>query len=212
MRVRTRIKICGIRQPKDGAFAARQGADAIGLVFYDKSPRAVDVAQARQVVAALPPFVVAVGLFVDAPAEFVEQVRRQVPLAFLQFHGDESAEYCRQFACPYIKAVRMREGVDLHEACRRYADASGLLLDSYSPAAPGGTGESFDWTRVPVNLSLPLILAGGLTPGNVGRAVKQVQPYGVDVSGGVEKAKGEKDNSRIIAFIEEVRRADQQRA
>lgn len=210
--MRTRIKICGIRQPKDGAFAARQGADAIGLVFYDQSPRAVDAAQARQVIAALPPFVTAVGLFVDAPAEYVEQIRREVPLALLQFHGEESAEYCRQFSCPYIKAVRMREGVDLREACRQHTGAAGLLLDTFSPAMPGGTGESFDWSRVPLNLPLPVILAGGLTPGNVGRAIKQLQPYGVDVSGGVEKAKGEKDNSRIIAFIEEVRRVDQQRA
>lgn len=210
--MRTRIKICGIRQPKDGVFAARQGADAIGLVFYDKSPRAVDAEQARQIAAALPPFVTVVGLFVDASADFVNQIRQRVPLSLLQFHGDETAEYCRQFSCPYIKAVRMRPGVDLAQEAMQYAGAAGLLLDTFSSTAPGGTGEAFDWSRVPMNLPLPVILAGGLTPGNVGRAIKQVQPFAVDVSGGVEKAKGEKDNSRIIAFIEEVRRADQQRS
>lgn len=210
--MRTRIKICGIRQPADGEFAARHGADAIGLVFYDKSPRAVDAARASAIVAELPPFVTAVGLFVDASAAQVKKIRSEVSLGLLQFHGDESPEYCRQFGCPYIKAVRMREGVDLAKVCAQFSGAAGLLLDSYSPTTPGGTGESFDWARIPEQLSLPIILAGGLTPANVARAATKVRPFGVDVSGGVEKSKGEKDHSRIVAFIEEVKRVDQQSA
>ncbi len=202
----TRVKICGITVPEDGLEAARLGADAIGMVFYAKSPRAVDAEQAAKIVAALPPFVTTVGLFVNASVEEVSGVLAEVSLDLLQFHGDESPEYCVQFGRPYIKAIRMREGVDLSAELRRYSSGRGLLLDTYTPGVPGGTGESFDWDRVPENLASQIILAGGLTPDNVGEAIKQVRPYAVDVSGGVEASKGKKDAAKVAAFMGEVKR------
>ncbi len=202
----TRVKICGITVPEDGLEAARLGADAIGMVFYAKSPRAVDAEQAAKIVAALPPFVTTVGLFVNASVEEVSGVLAEVSLDLLQFHGDESPEYCVQFGRPYIKAIRMREGVDLSAELQRYSSGRGLLLDTYTPGVPGGTGESFDWDRVPENLASQIILAGGLTPDNVGEAIKQVRPYAVDVSGGVEASKGKKDAAKVAAFMGEVKR------
>lgn len=202
--MRTRVKICGITRPDDGQTAARLGADAIGLVFYAPSPRAVTLTQAQAVVAALPPFVSVVALFVDpAPAE-VEQVLAAVPVDLLQFHGDEAPEDCRRYGRPYIKAIRMRPGLDVVAEAGRYADARGVLLDTYDPALVGGTGAAFDWSRVPAGLPLPVILAGGLTAANVAQAIKQVRPYAVDVSGGVEAAKGIKDAALLAAFIKEV--------
>lgn len=198
---RTRVKICGVTRPEDGLHAASCGADAIGLVFYPASPRAVDAARALAVTRALPPFVTVVGLFVDPDPAWVRRVLAKVPLDLLQFHGDESPDACGAFGRPYLKAVAMREGVDLRALARRYGSACGLLLDSYHVAVRGGSGLAFDWSRVPRDLGLPLVLAGGLTPENVADAVRQVRPYGVDVSSGVEAAKGLKDPARVAAFI-----------
>jgi phosphoribosylanthranilate isomerase len=206
--IRTRIKVCGITNPEDGREAARLGADAIGLVFYARSPRAVDAATASRICAGLPPFVTAVGLFVDPEPEFVTSVLREVPLDLLQFHGDESPEACARHGRPYIKAVRMREGVDLNATAERYRDSRGLLLDAYRPGIPGGTGESFAWERVPRRLDTPIILAGGLNPGNIGEAIRCARPFAVDVSSGVEAAKGRKDHSLMAQFVKEVTDVD----
>jgi len=204
--MRTRVKICGITRPEDGREAARLGADAVGLVFYAKSPRAVAPALAAEVVAALPPFVTSVGLFVNPGPDAVEAVLAEVPLDLLQFHGDESPEFCQQFGRPYIKAIRMHDDINLAAERVRYRESRGLLLDTYQPDVPGGTGASFDWQRIPKNLASTIILAGGLTPENVGEAIKQVQPYAVDVSGGVEAGKGIKDAEKMAAFMGEVKR------
>lgn len=203
--MRTRVKICGITRVEDGLAAARAGADAIGLVFYARSPRAVSAAQARTIVRALPPFVTTVGLFVDAAAEDVRHVLQAVPLDLLQFHGDESPEQCRIYGRPYLKALRMREGVDVAAAARTYSDAAGLLVDTYVEGVAGGTGLAFEWSRLPHDLARPVILAGGLTPDNVAAAVAQVRPWAVDVSGGVEAAPGLKDVAKIAAFIRGVK-------
>lgn len=204
--MRTRVKICGITRPQDAIAAAQAGADAIGLVFYPASPRAVDIDQAREIVTALPPFVTTVGLFVDAEEATIRQVLAALPLDMLQFHGDESPGACRHYARPYIKALRMREEADVLGAAREYHDAAGLLLDTYQAGVPGGTGDSFDWRRVPAHLTTPVVLAGGLTPENVAEAVITARPYGVDVSGGVESQKGIKDAYKIRSFIAEVER------
>lgn len=199
--MRTRVKICGITRPEDGLAAARLGADAIGLVFYARSPRAVDAERAAAIVRSLPPFVTAVGLFVDAPRADIEAVLARVPLGLLQFHGDECPADCGTYGLPYIKAVRMRPGLDLAGFAGAYPDAAGLLLDAYVAGVPGGTGERFDWGRIPRDFDRPLILAGGLDADNVAAAIEQVRPYGVDVSGGVEAAKGIKDHQRLQAFF-----------
>ena len=202
-----RSKICGITRVEDALTAAEQGADAIGLVFYAKSPRAVDASRAREVLCALPPFVTSVGLFVDAPKEEVEEILRLVPLDLLQFHGDETVEYCESFGRPYIKALRVRPDLPLRQQCASFASASGILLDSYVPGVPGGTGEAFDWSLVPADLGKPVILAGGLDAQNVAAAIAQVRPYAVDVSGGVERDKGLKDPRKVAAFLQAVRAA-----
>jgi phosphoribosylanthranilate isomerase len=202
-----RIKICGLRDATSARTAAELGADAIGLVFYEASPRNVSAPQASEIVAALPPFVSSVGLFVDAESEFVSEILRAVPLDILQFHGDESPAYCGSFGRPYLKAVRVQAGLDLVEYAHRYSDARALLCDAYSPAAPGGTGERFDWALLPSTLPLPLVLSGGLTPENVGQAVKQVRPWAVDVSSGVERSRGVKDMERTARFINAAREA-----
>ena len=206
--MRTRVKICGITRPEDAHAAALLGADAIGLVFYASSPRAVSIEQAQTIVCALPAFVTVVGLFVDAAPAEIEQVLQSVRIDTLQFHGHEAAEQCGRYRRPYIKALRMREDVDVAACARDYADAAALLLDTYHEKITGGTGEPFDWSRVPENINIPIILAGGLTPQNVVAAVRQVRPYGVDVSGGVESAKGIKDSQKMAAFIEEVNRVN----
>lgn len=204
----TRVKICGITRPEDALAAARLGAAAIGLVFYAPSPRAVSIAQAQAVLQVLPPFVTTVGLFVDAEAGWIEEVLAAVPLDLLQFHGDETPEQCARYHRPYLKAVRMRPAVDLAECARRYHNARALLLDTYQPGLPGGTGAAFDWSRVPAQLDKPIVLAGGLTPANVAAAITAVRPYAVDVSGGVESAKGIKDAAKMAAFIKEVTRVE----
>ncbi|MCI0400110.1 MAG: phosphoribosylanthranilate isomerase [Gammaproteobacteria bacterium] len=205
---RVKVKICGITRPEDARSAANLGADAIGLVFYQGSRRAVTVHEALNIVRVLPPFVSKVGLFVDATANEIEAILSDVPLDVLQFHGEESPEVCRRYSIPYIKAVRMRENVDLASIEEEYADACGLLLDSYKEGVKGGAGESFDWSKVPKHLSKPIILAGGLTPENVGRAIAEVGPYAVDVSGGVESSYGVKDAAKIAAFMRGVSNAN----
>jgi len=205
--MRTRVKICGITRMVDARTAAEAGADAIGLVFYPPSPRFLSREQARTVRRALPPFVGAVALFVNAGREEVARVLDEVRPDALQFHGEESPDFCEQFGVPYIKACRVREGVDLLEYLGPYSGASGWLADAYVEAY-GGTGTSFDWSVVPRRRSLPLVLSGGLTSDNVGDAIRLVRPWGVDVSSGVESAPGIKDAARIAAFIKEVRNAD----
>lgn len=200
-----RIKICGLRNARQAVTAARQGADAIGLVFYAPSPRAVDIDLACEIVAALPPFVSSVGLFVNAEPDWVKAVLARVPLDLLQFHGEESPDYCRQFCRPYLKAVRVKPGLDLLEYAARYSDAKGLLVDAWVPGVPGGTGESFDWALLPADLPLPLVLSGGLHAGNVRAAINQVHPWAVDVSSGVESSRGVKDDQKMAAFINAVR-------
>ncbi|AZC30030.1 phosphoribosylanthranilate isomerase [Pseudomonas chlororaphis] len=200
-----RSKICGITRIEDALAAVEAGADAIGLVFYAKSPRAVNVQQARAIIAALPPFVTTVGLFVNASRCELGEILDAVPLDLLQFHGDETPADCEGYHRPYIKALRVKAGDDIAGGCAVYARASGILLDTYVEGVPGGTGEAFDWSLVPQGLSKPIILAGGLTAENVGQAIAQVRPYAVDVSGGVEQSKGIKDHAKIRAFMQAVR-------
>lgn len=206
--MKTKTKICGITNVGDALAAANAGADAIGLVFFDPSPRAVDVAQARGIAAAVPAFVTLVGLFVNPDADYVRNILDQVPLDLLQFHGDESPEFCNQFGRRWIKAVRVATTEDVEDAFERYSLGSGLLLDAYDPNLYGGTGKSFDWTLIPQQRPLPLILAGGLNSDNVARAITAVKPWAVDVSGGVEIRKGVKDATRIKEFLNEVHRVD----
>jgi len=206
--MRTRVKICGLTRSEDARAAVTAGADAIGLVFYPLSPRAVTPQQALEVIARLSPFVTVVGLFVDERRERIAAVLEAVRIDLLQFHGDESPEACAGHGRPWIKAVRMREGVDLPAVRARYAGAAALLLDAYRPGVPGGTGSGFDWTRIPPDLCGDIILAGGLTPETVEQAVRRVRPYAVDVSGGVERSKGVKDAGKIAAFMRGVRRGE----
>lgn len=203
--MRTRVKICGLTREEDVQAACEAGADAIGLVFYAPSPRAVTVEQAKMIVQHVPPFVSVTALFVNPRVDEVQAVLAQIPaISLLQFHGDETPEFCRQFGRAYIKAIPMRDEVDLAQQALLYDDALGLLVDTYKPGVPGGSGESFDWHRLPKSLSKPLILAGGLTPDNVAQAIAQVHPYAVDVSGGVELAKGVKDTAKVAAFMASV--------
>ncbi|MBB5018798.1 phosphoribosylanthranilate isomerase [Chitinivorax tropicus] len=203
-----KIKICGLTRIEDVQAAAQLGADALGFVFYPPSPRHLAIPQAAKLVSALPPFMTSVGLFVDAEPAVVRSVLQTVPLDLLQFHGDESPDYCQQFDRPYLKAVRVRPGLDLLAYAKAHRDARGLLLDAYVEGQPGGTGHQFDWQLIPKGLPLPVVLSGGLTPDNVADAVTQVKPWAVDVSSGVESAKGIKDAARIAAFINGVRNAN----
>lgn len=204
MSERIRVKICGIRNLETALVAAEMGADAIGLVFYERSPRFVTPEQADNICKHLPPFVNKVGLFVNAASDTIYPILEQVKLDTIQFHGDEPADFCHQFGIPYIKAVRMQAGVDLHSIMSEYANASAILLDAYVKGVEGGTGKNFDWSLIPKNFGKPIILAGGLNAGNVKLAIQQVSPYGVDVSGGVESEKGLKDPAKIKEFIREV--------
>lgn len=206
--MRTRIKICGFTRVDQLLQATHLGVDAVGLVFYPPSPRNVGIEQAQALCRTVPPFVSVVGLFVDAPAEQVREILQQVPLTLLQFHGDETPAYCQQFGLPYIKAVRVKPGLDLLQYATDFASARGLLLDAYVAGVPGGTGESFDWTLIPADLPLPVVLSGGLAPENVAEAISRVHPWAVDVSSGVEQGKGNKDLARMAAFIDGVRNAD----
>ena len=206
----TRIKICGITRVEDGLAAAQAGADAIGLVFAEKSPRRVTSDQAHAIARELPPFITTVALFVNPGREEVEQVMQHVRPDCLQFHGEETPEFCAQFGVPWLKAARVRPGVDLLQFAARYGAAQGVLLDAYSPAAHGGTGERFDWGLIPEHLPRPVVLAGGLMPSNVAEAVRAANPWAVDVSSGVEAAPGIKDAAKVAAFVNEVRRVDVQ--
>lgn len=202
-----RIKICGITRIEDALAAADAGADAIGLVFHAASPRAVSAEQAATIVRALPPFITSVGLFVDASEQQINEVLSQVPLDLLQFHGDEPDAFCQRFGRPYLKALRVRSGDDLDALAANWPGASGILLDSYKPGVPGGTGETFDWSLIPAQRDWSLVLAGGLNAANVRQAIGLTTPWAVDISGGVEASKGIKDASKINAFIQEVKRA-----
>ena len=204
----TRIKICGITRPEDALRAAELGADAIGLIFYSGSARNVTAGRAREVVARLPPFVTTVGLFVDAPRSEVEAVLAVVSLDLLQFHGDESPAYCEAFDRPYIKAIAAAPGVDLLQSAGFHAKARALLVDAYVPGVAGGTGVQADWSAIPRNLPIPVVLAGGLHAGNVSEAIRTVRPWAVDVSSGVELSRGVKDHNKMAAFVRGVRDAD----
>ena len=203
----TAIKICGITREQDALAAAHCGANAVGFVFYAKSPRAVTPARAAALMRVLPPFVTSVALFVDADVAAVKHTMAMARADLLQFHGDESPAYCRQFGVPYLKALRVRPGVDLLQYARDYHDAKALLLDAYVEGTPGGTGATFDWALIPKNLPLPVVLSGGLTPENVTVAIKAVRPWAADVSSGVESARGIKDAAKIAAFVTGVRNA-----
>lgn len=203
--MRTRVKICGLTRQEDVNAVAEAGADAIGLVFYEPSPRSVTIEQARKLIQVVPPFITVVGLFVNASAEEVRKTLEHVPLDLLQFHGDESADYCAGFDRPYIKAIRVSAETEIDANAKQYAAARGLLLDTYEAGKPGGTGNRFDWTLIPAKLPLPVILAGGLNQENVAAAIQQVKPYAVDVSGGVEETKGIKSQAKINAFMKEVK-------
>jgi len=205
---RTRIKICGITRVDDAQAAAHAGADAIGLVFYPPSPRHVSLQQAQRIARSLPPFVSVVTLFVNATPTLVEDVIAQVRPALLQFHGDEAPEDCTRYGHPYMRAARMREGLDLLDFAARFSTAQALVLDAFVPGYGGG-GEVFDWSRIPANVALPLVLSGGLHAENVTSAIRQVHPWGVDVSSGVEASKGIKSAQRIHEFVAAVRAADQ---
>lgn len=204
----TAVKICGITRIEDAQVAAACGAHAIGLVFYGKSPRHVELQQAREIVDSLPPFVSAVGLFVNQGADEVKKVLAGVHLDLLQFHGEEDESFCAQFSFPFIKAARVRSGVDLVQYASAYPGAKGMLFDAYVEGMHGGTGNSFDWDLLPQGLNTPVILSGGLDPANVEQAIRRVRPWAVDVSSGVEAAKGIKDAAKIAAFMQGVRKAD----
>ena len=211
----TRVKICGITREQDALAVAASGADAIGFVFYARSPRHVSIEQAARLAAVLPPFVTVVGLFVNAEAQFVRDVLASVSLDVLQFHGDETPEFCEQFCKPYLKAIRVRPGVDLLQCASEFASAQGLLLDAYVDGVPGGTGAVFEWSLIPEALRPRIILSGGLDERNVADAIMKVSPYAVDVSSGVEAGegtlKGIKDEAKIARFMHEVMRTDYKR-
>lgn len=196
-----RVKICGITRLQDLHVACDAGADALGFVFYEKSPRHLSIEAAAELLRALPPFVQSVGLFVNAAPAFIERVLLAAPLDLLQFHGDETPADCTRYGRPYIKAVRVKPDTDLLKCAADFETARGLLLDAYVPGVPGGTGERFDWTLIPSDLPKPVILSGGLNPANVADAIRQVRPWAVDVSSGVEAAKGIKDPHHVAQFI-----------
>lgn len=202
-----RVKICGITRLQDLHAACAAGADAVGFVFYEKSPRHVSIEAAAGLVRALPPFVQSVGLFVNAEPAFIESVLKTVPLDLLQFHGDETPHACARYGRPYIKAIRVDRSTDLLKCAVDFDVARGLLLDAFVPGVPGGTGERFDWSLIPPHLPKPVVLSGGLTPDNVADAVQRVHPWAVDVSSGVEASKGIKDAHKIAQFIAKAKEA-----
>lgn len=205
--MRTRVKICGITCLEDADAAIKVGADALGFVFYAPSKRYIEPERAAEIIRQLPPFVTSVGLFVNAETTLLESVLKQVPLDLLQFHGDETNSDCVRTGRPFIKALRVQPGLDLLEAFAAFPDARGILLDAYRPGVPGGTGEVFDWELIPASIAGRITLAGGLEPGNVGRAIETVCPYAVDVSGGVEAQPGLKDHDKMAAFVQASRAA-----
>jgi phosphoribosylanthranilate isomerase len=204
MDLRVRVKICGITRVEDALVAVENGADAIGLVFYEPSPRAVSVEQAIKIVSQIPAFISIVGLFVNAEERFVRDVISNVALDLLQFHGDEAPEECSSYGLPFMKAIRVKSDTNLVQCAKDYSASRALLLDTYTEGVAGGTGHTFDWGLIPSDLNKPVVLAGGLTAENVGSAIQQVKPYAVDVSGGVELSKGIKDAAKIAAFMQQV--------
>lgn len=208
----TRIKICGITREQDALKAIALGVNALGFVFYPPSTRNIELHRAAEIIEKLPPFVTTTALFVNAEPQLIHQVIAQTKIDLLQFHGDESAEFCAQFDRPFIKALRMRPEIELDHEVSAYTSARAILLDAYRKGIPGGTGESFEWQRIPSNLRSKIILAGGLTPDNIEQAILTVAPYAVDVSGGVEAMPGIKDESKLEKFVAEVKRADQTQA
>jgi phosphoribosylanthranilate isomerase len=202
--MRTRVKICGITRTEDAAAVVTSGADALGLVFYPPSPRCVATETARRIARTVAPFITVTGLFVNAAEESIRGVLAQVPLGLLQFHGQENNADCARFGLPFIKAIAMQPEVDVLAAMARYPDAAGFLLDAWQPATHGGGGQAFDWERVPAGAPAPVILAGGLTPDNVAAAIRATRPYAVDVSSGVEQARGIKSTAKIDAFMKGV--------
>ena len=202
--MRVRVKICGITRVEDALSAVEQGADAIGLVFYDKSPRNVGINQAIEIAHHIPAFVSVVGLFVNAEPSFINEVIAKAKIDLLQFHGDESPEECASYSLPFIKAIRVKSDTNLVQYAKDYSAAKALLLDAYTEGVAGGTGHVFDWNLIPKQLAKPIILAGGLKADNVAQAIRQVMPYAVDVSGGVEASKGVKDAAKIAAFMRQV--------
>jgi phosphoribosylanthranilate isomerase len=204
---KVRIKICGLTRDQDVHNAVVEGADALGFVLYAPSPRAVSAEQAAQLIQKVPAFVTTVALFVNEGADEIQRALKLCPFDLLQFHGDESPDFCRQFNRPYMKAIRVRSAEDIHSAVQQYPDAKALLLDAYVENLPGGTGQAFDWRLIP-QLSIPWVLAGGLNANNVADAINQVQPFAVDISGGVEASKGIKDKQKIKDFISEVRNVE----
>ena len=209
--MRTRVKICGLTRVQDAVFAERLGVDALGLVFYPPSPRNVEIEQAAEIVKALPAFISVVALFVDENEQRIRDVLDCVSIDVIQFHGGETAEYCRLFNRPYVKAIQMRGNIDIQSLADEFHDTSGLLLDAYHPAVKGGSGHRFDWDLIPEECSLPIILAGGLEPENVKQAVQSVRPYAVDVSSGVEAEKGIKDAKKMASFVNEVCKGDRKK-
>ena len=203
-----RVKICGITREEDALAAVHHGAHAVGFVFWEHSARYISPARARGIIAMLPPFVTAVGIYVNPDAKWVEASSSMAGLNLLQFHGDEPAMFCNRFALPYIKGIRVRKEVDLLQCAARYPSAKGLLLDTYVEGEPGGTGHVFDWSLLPTDFPLPVILSGGLHVGNVTAAIRQVKPWAVDVSSGVEHAKGIKDIAKIAAFMQGARNSE----
>ena len=204
----TRVKVCGITRSADARAAARAGVDAIGFVFYSASPRYISAASACILASEIPPFVSTVGLFVNASASDVFNTLNEVRLDYLQFHGEETPEYCAQFGVPFLKAVRVRADVNLLQYANSYSGAKAILLDAYVEGAHGGTGQRFDWQLIPPALPLPVILSGGLSPNNVTAAIRSVRPWAVDVSSGVEISKGVKDAKKIEEFMRGARNAD----
>lgn len=206
--MRTRVKICGITSVQDALAASAWGVDALGLVFYEKSKRHLDIDQAREIADAVPAFVSVVGLFFDPEDSYVKDVCSAVKLDTLQFHGSEPAEQCRSYGLPFIKGIGMRGSISLEQNVARYPGASGFLLDSHAPGEAGGTGKTFDWASIPSSLDFPLILAGGLKPQNVAQAISQVSPWAIDLSSGVESAPGVKDVEKMKLLMSEVKRVD----
>ncbi len=206
--MRTRVKICGFTRIEDAVYAAHNGVDAIGLVFYPPSPRHVEIEQAVRIVNALPAFTSVVALFVDEQEAKIREVLAKVPIDCIQFHGDETAKACRIYGKRYIKAISMREGIDIPALAHYYHDAAGLLLDAFHPDSKGGTGSQFNWSLIPNQLDLPIILAGGLDETNAKLAVQTVRPYALDVSSGVETKKGIKDSLKMATFIKQVNEGD----
>lgn len=204
MNQRIRIKFCGITRASDAAIAVALGVDALGFVFHPASPRNIEPAEAGAIIRSLPAFVSAVGLFVDAPLMKVHEIVGQTGLSLVQFHGEESPAYCEQYGRSYVKAVRVKDRHSVTEAALSYGGACALLLDTWHPQLAGGTGEAFDWSLVPAERSKPMILAGGLNSANVARAIREVAPFAVDVSGGIEQAKGLKDSAKMRLFVAEV--------